>query len=134
MEQLVELGRVILIVGFTLGAPLGVLLLLNLRDRRQARVLRTVLEQLSSRELRGQLAVQVRSGIFSPRTRVAVDVLACSPDDVWEVMKRLSARLSPRVRIEVAGPGDRCFLATFTLQTTSAERHPRYPAPSRATT
>ena len=134
MEHIAEVGRVGVVLVLTLGGPLGALLLLNLRDRRQARLLRAVLEQVSSRELRGQLAVQVRSRIFSPRSRVSVHVLACSPDDVWEVMKRLSERLSPHVRLQVAGPGDRCFLATFTLQTTKAQRHPRYPAPSLAAT
>lgn len=133
MEALGGLGRLVLVVVFPIGTLLGLALLLNLRDRRQARVLGTVLHELNSRDLRGRTAVRVRCGLLSPRTLVSVYVLSCSRDEIWEIMTRLAQRLSPRIRIEVSGPQDRRFLVTFTLQTTGWRLPVRPPQPSLAT-
>jgi hypothetical protein len=100
--------------------------LLNLRDRRRARVLHAVLDQIGTPDLRGRFTVQVRCGLLSPGAAVAIELLACSRNEIWELMARLSQHLSPRVRLEVTGPTDHCFLATFTARTTSRpELRPR---------
>ena len=123
----------IVVLALTLGGPLTALMLLNLRDRRQARLLRTVLDQLSSPELRGRLAVRVRCGVLSSRSLVTLSILVCSQNEIWEVMRRAQP-LSRDVRLEVSGPLDRCFLATFTMRSISTERGARPPEPALATT
>lgn len=101
----------VMVLALTLGTPLVWALLLNLRDRRQARLLHAVLDQVSSPDLRGRVAVRVRSSVLWPRSRVEVSV-----QELWELMTRLSERLSPRVRLELTGPADRILLATFTVE------------------
>lgn len=123
----------IAVLALTLGGPLAALMLLNLRDRRQARLLRTVLDQLSSPELRGRLAVRVRCGMLSPRSLVAVSILVCSRNEIWEIMRRAQG-LSREVRLEVSGPLDRCFVATFTMRVLRTEREPRPAEPALAAT
>lgn len=119
MEGLMVVGRLTVFLALTLGTPLVWLALLNLRDRRQASVLHAVLREISSRELLGRVAVRVRCGVLSRRCVATVSILACSRNEIWEIMARLSGRLSPQVRLEVTGPVDRQFLATFTVKTTS---------------
>lgn len=131
--ELMKLGVIILFFGLTLSPLVGLLLLLNRRDRRQARVLGTVLEQLSSPDLRGRVAARVRSGLLSPKSVVTVDVAGCSREEIWDIMTRLSQRLSPQIRLEVSGPQDRCFLATFTVETLGWRPPLRPPQPSLAT-
>ncbi len=106
----------VMVLALTLGTPLVWALLLNLRDRRQARLLHAVLDQVSSPDLRGRVAVRVRSGVLWPRSRVEVSVLSWSVQELWDLMTRLSERLSPRVRLELTGPADRILLATFTVE------------------
>lgn len=132
-EELIAIGRAVFGLAIILGPLVGLLELLNLRDRRQARVLHTVLHEVSSGDLRGRVAVQARCGLLSPRSEVTVDVLACSRNEIWEIMTRLSRRLSPHVRLEVTGPGDPYLLATFTFETTGRPRLPQPSQPSLAT-
>ncbi|HEV8662517.1 MAG TPA: hypothetical protein VGT06_05145, partial [Candidatus Methylomirabilis sp.] len=60
-----------------------------------------------------------RCALFSPRSVVAVDMRACSRDEIWEAVGRLSRRLPPRVRLVVDGTLDPQCPATFTVETTS---------------
>ncbi|MBI4610375.1 MAG: hypothetical protein HY726_15370 [Candidatus Rokubacteria bacterium] len=129
MDGLAAIGVATLV----LGGPLAWTILLNLRDRRQARLLRTVLDQLSSRELRGRIAVEVRCALLSADSQVAVHVLTFSQEELWEIMTRLAQRLAPRVRLEVSGQLDRLFHATVTMRTTGEEPHARPRQPSLAT-
>lgn len=118
-------------LGFAFGTPLGLwMALLNRRDRRKEGLLTAVFRELSSRDLRGRIAVQVRSGVLSPRSVVAVDVLAASEKEMWEIMARLAERLSHPVRIEVTGQVDPHFVTTLAVETTGRQARPR---PSLAT-
>lgn len=128
MEALAVLGRAVVVLALTLGMPLVLLTLLNVRDRRQARLLSTVLDQTGSRDLRGSIAVQVRCGVLSRRSVVRVHIVACAPNAVWDIITRLSERLPPQVRLQVTAPVDRHGFATFTVRTIG--RHP-LPGPSR---
>lgn len=121
MEGPMMVGRVVIVVALTLGAPLVWLMLLNLRDRRQAALLSAVLDQISSRELRGRIGVQVRSGVLSGRSVVTVNLLAPSRNEIWEIMTRFARHLSPEVRLAVTGPVDRHFLATLTVRMTGRQ-------------
>jgi hypothetical protein len=47
---------------------------------------------------------------------VEVSVLSWSVQELWELMTRLSERLSPRVRLELTSPADRILLATFRVE------------------
>lgn len=125
MEAFMVVGRVAVVLALTLGWPIIWLMLLNLRDRRQDRVLQTVLGEVSSRELMGQVAVRVRSGLISRRSVVMVHILAYSPNEIWEIMTRLSRRLSPEVRLELTGTVGRDFLTTFTVKPVSGRPLPR---------
>jgi len=118
------------VVALTVGAPLGWMALLNRRDRRKKGLLDAVFRQLSSPDLRGRIAVRVQSGVLSPRSVVAVDVLAASEKEMWQIMARLAERLSHPVRIEVTGQVDPHFLTTMAVETTGRQARP---CPSPAT-
>ncbi|MBI4588577.1 MAG: hypothetical protein HY725_07035 [Candidatus Rokubacteria bacterium] len=106
----------IIIALLVLGGPLGAALLLNVRDRRERRLLQAVLDCLNGRELRGRVAVEVRCGLLSPRGLVRVHLLAATRSEIWELLGRLAERVPSRVRLEVRGPMEQPALATFTLE------------------
>lgn len=121
-------------LGFAFGTPLSLwMALLNRRDQRKAGLLGAVMGQLSSRDLRGRIAVQVRSGVLFPRSVVAVDILEASRSEIWEILTRLAQRLSPHVRIEVTGRVDPDFVATATIETARGQTRPHPSRPCQAT-
>lgn len=109
---------------FVVGATLGWMLLLNRRDRRREGLLNAVFRELSSRDLRGRVAVRVRSGVLSPWSVVAVDVLAASEKEMWQIMERLAERLSHPVRVEVTGRVDPHFVTTLAVETAGGQSRP----------
>lgn len=125
MEGLMVVGRVAVVLALTVGIPVIWLMLLNLRDRRQDRILKAALGEVSSRELMGRVAVRVRSGVLSGRSVVMIHILAYSPNEIWEIMTRLSRRLSSDVRLELTGTVGRDFLTTFTVKPVSGRPLPR---------
>jgi len=68
--------------------------------------------------------------VLSPRSVVAVDVLAASEKEMWEIMARLAERLSHPVRIQVTGQVDPHFVTTMAVETTRGQARP---CPSPAT-
>lgn len=118
MEKLLTLGMSIVTLGLTIGGPALWLLLLNQRDRRQAALRNAVLDQVSSRDRRGRVAVQVRGGLLAHRSVVTVGVLGTSRNEVWEILTRLTRHGAWHVRLEVTAVAERACLATFTLATT----------------
>ena len=105
-------GLVALVV---VGGPLMWAMALNLRDRRQARLLGTVLAELGGPDLRGRVAVQVRAGLLWAPSLVKIHLFCASRQEIWEILGRLSEHLSGRVRLEVSGPVERPLAATFTF-------------------
>jgi len=105
----------VLIAMLVLGGPLIAALALNLRDRRQARLLSTVLAELGGPDLRGRVAIKVRAGLLGVPSVVKIHLLCASRQEIWEILGRLSERLSRRVRLEVTGPVERPLAATFTF-------------------
>ena len=113
-ELLVSLVK--LFIGFLgiLGPVVLLLALQRSRDRREATLSTTVLQVLSSPELRGLFAVKIKSTPFL-RDWVAVDLWNCSRDQLWDVMQRLSAQLPSHVRVEVNGISDCRTRSTWTM-------------------
>lgn len=110
-----ETFMTVLVAAFALGGPIAWLAILNLRDRRQTRLLNTVLGELSGRDLRGRVAVETRVGILWAPSVVKIHLLCASRQEIWEILGRLSERLSRRVRLEVTGPVELPLAATFTF-------------------
>lgn len=119
MDGLMQVGGLLLVIGFTYGPVVALLALLNHRDRRDARLLGAVLKALNWREARGRVAVRVRSTLLSPRSVVAVDMRACSRDEVWDAILRLARCLPPHVHAIVDGTVAPQAPATFTVKTGS---------------
>jgi len=106
MEGLLQLGGLLLMVGMTV-APVVVLLgLLNRRDHRESRLLGRVMKALPPRQFGGRLAVHVRCALLSPRSVITLDMQACSRDEIWQAIARLSRSLPPGVRLLVDGTVD----------------------------
>ncbi len=105
----------VVITLLVLVGPLIAALALNLRDRRQARLLGTVLAELGGPDLRGRVVVKVRAGLLGAPSVVKIHLLCASRQEIWEILGRLSERLSRRVRLEVTGPVERPLAATSTF-------------------
>ncbi len=119
MGGLMQLGGLLVVIALTYGPLVALMVLLNLRDRRKSRLHRTVLKQFASRDLRGRVAIQVRCALLSPRSVVAIDMRACSRDEIWEAVGHLSRSLPPCIRLVVDGMVDPQSPATFTVEATS---------------
>ena len=116
MEIMVQLGGLFVAFAFTVGPVLGLLLLLNSRDRRQGRLLGLMLD-LTPRDLRDRIAIEVHSPVFSRRSVAAVDMCSCAREEMWKAIGRWSAHLPPAVRLQVNGRVDRGVPARFTVET-----------------
>jgi len=106
MEGLMHFGGLVLVIGMTYGPVLALLGLLNLRDRRQSRLLGGVMQRLPRREFGGRLAIDVRCPLLSRRSVVTLDMRACSRDEIWQAVTRLSRSFPPGVRLLVDGTVD----------------------------
>jgi hypothetical protein len=124
---MVQLGELALWLGLAVSPVLVPALLLNLRDRRESAVLGTVGAQLSSRELRGRIAVRVRCALLGKGGVVALDMRDCSQEEIWGAMVRLSRSLPPTVQLVVDGVVDRDAPVTFAVQAAARRRPGRSP-------
>lgn len=110
------------------------LILLNLRDRRAARLRHVVLGPLALPELRGRIAVQIQCALFSRKGAVTVDVLAATRQEVWDVLTLLAHRLPQDVRLRVRGAVERECAGRLILETVTSRvssRPPRvFPVPA----
>ena len=130
MEGLMQLGGFLLIVGITYGPVVGLLELLNLRDRRRSRLLGSVMKALAARHLSGRIAVHVHCALLSRRSAVMLDMRACSRDEIWDAIGRMSRNLPSRVRLVVDGtmdpqvpaPGMPHFSGSFPARSSAAVR------------
>ncbi|MGH7394159.1 MAG: hypothetical protein ACREJF_00955 [Candidatus Methylomirabilales bacterium] len=125
-----QVGSLLLVIALTYGPVVGLMALLNLRDRRESAVLGVVLKQLASRDLLGRIAIRIRCALLSPRSVVAIDMRACSRDEIWEAVRRLCQGLPPPARLVVDGRVDPQLPATVTVEATSSPPlcHPRRPS------
>lgn len=114
--DLVLLGRLLMALATTIG-PVAVLLMLrNGRDRRELELLGDVMSALNSKDLRERIAVGVRCALLLRRGVVTVDMRACTGEEIWDAVWRVSSRLPPSVRLEVDGTVDPQLAATLTVQ------------------
>lgn len=124
MLMLSEVTRVFIGLALTFGPLMGLLVLLNHRDRREHVLRDVVLDVVPLHKLRGLIAIQVHCPLLSPRCVVTIDMLSCSRAQIWEIFAQLAQSLPSHVRLIVSGSMDRQFTSTFTLETTS--RNPLY--------
>lgn len=117
MKLLADLGGLIAVPLFTLGPVLGLMLLLNDRDRRQKRLLNKVW-QIIPKDLSDRVGIQIRCGLILRRSLVTVEMQDCSREEIWEAIARWPAHLPPKVRLLVNGAVDRRLSARFTVETT----------------
>ena len=110
-----EAFGVVLVALVVIGGPLIWAMALNLRDAREARLLSAVLAELSGPDLRGRVTVRARVGLLGTSSVVKVYLLYASRQEIWEILQKLSERLSRRVRLEVTGPVEHPLGATFTF-------------------
>lgn len=127
---LVKVGALVVGIALTAGPVVVWAILLNLRDRRQARLLGAVLAQVASPELRGRVAIRVRSGVLSPSSVITLDMSACSHEEIWDTIVRLSQSFPPPVRLVVDGMTNRQLSVTLTV--TPGKLLSRPPRPSAA--
>jgi len=113
-ELFVSLGK--LSIGFLciLGPLVLFITFLRTRDRREAALSTTVLQELNSPNLRGLFSLKIKRRSIVSDT-VIVDLWGCSPEQVWDLMERLSARLPEHVRVEVNGMSGWRLNSTYTL-------------------
>lgn len=115
--RLMVFGAWIVLAVLTLGPALVLAWLLDHRDRRQSRLLGTLFEQLSASGVRDRVAVRARCALFSQQSVVTIHMNACSREEIWDTIARLSQRFPPHVRLVVDGMGDRQLPVTLTVKT-----------------
>lgn len=133
MQGLMQLGGLILMVGITYGPVVGLLELLNLRDRRRSWLLGSVMKELAARHFSGRIAVHVHCALLSRRSVVRLDMRGCSRDEIWQALARLSRSLPPAVRLRVDGIVDPECPAPVTLTIPNARCLSSPPQPSAVT-
>jgi len=133
MQEIIQFGGALVVLALTLVPVVAWAAFLNLRDRRQTRLLQSVLEEVRSRDLLGRIAVRVRSGALRRRSAVTVHILGGSEEELREILTRLAQRLSPRVRLELISQLDGVVPATLTVEPRPARPFPRPARPTLAT-
>lgn len=128
---LIWLGAYLAMLALALGPWVGLSWLLDLRDRRRARLRDAVLRLMTSEDVRRRIRIDVRSALLSRGDVVTVDMSACSQEEIWEAVTRLSRGLPPRVRVAVLGALDGQWTAVFRLPP-SGGRPLGPPAPASA--
>jgi hypothetical protein len=118
MEVFWQVSGLVFVFGMTVGPILGVLLLLNARDRRQSRLLGLLLG-LTPRDLRDRIAIEVHCSPFWRRSVARVDMCSCSREEMWKAIGRWSANLPPTARLQVNGRVDQGVPALLTVETAS---------------
>ena len=116
MRGLIQLGGLLVMIAMTYGPVIGLLGLLNRRDRRESAMLGSVLKQFAFPSFRGRIAAEVRCALFSRRSVVKVNALACSRDEIWDAIARLSRSVPSRVRLVIHATGDPELPAAFTVE------------------
>lgn len=115
MEALMQVAGLALMVGMTYGPLVALLMLLNLRDHRQLRLLGSVMKELPVREFGGRVAIDVRCALLSRGSVVTLDMRTCSREEIWQAVTRLSRSLPLGARVLVDGTLDPRFPAPVTL-------------------
>ncbi len=128
---LMWLGAYVTLLVLTLGPWVGLSWLLDLRDRRQARLRDAVLRLMTSEDVRSRIRIDVRCALLSRGGVVTVDMSACSREEIWEAVARLSHGLPPRARVAVLGALDGQRTAVLRLEPPT-RRPLGYPAPASA--
>lgn len=117
MSQLViRFGQLVLGFLVIFGPLIFLLLLLEVRDRRQSTLYDVILKDLNSPDLRGLFAVEIQCGIFWRQDTVIVDLWNCPKEQVWDAIINLSAHLPPKVRLVANGVADPCSRSTLTFK------------------
>ena len=125
--------RLVASVAIIFGPVMVWPILLNLCDRRTSRLRLSVSELLALTELRGRIAIRVRCAAFSPGSAVSVDVLACTPHEVWDIFTRVASHLPPCVRLAVHGTIGQRFTGQLALETVTRRLPSRRPRASLVT-
>ena len=86
----------------TAGPVVGLMLLLNVRDRRRAKLLDTMWS-LAPRHLRHHMVIQARVSVLPRRSLITVDMRDCERSDIWDAFARWATGLPPGVRLHVYG-------------------------------
>jgi hypothetical protein len=84
------------------AALIGLVVLLNRRDRRQARLLSSAARQFSGEVLRSDIVIDARCALLTKRAEVRVDI-AHDGGEVWPAIERLRQTLPPMVALAVRG-------------------------------
>lgn len=126
-----QLAAPVLGWGLPIGLTIMLIVLLNRRDRRRAKLLELVSGQFESAALRSDVAIRVEAALLSEWALVVVDMPDYSQAEAREAFGRLSKVLSPQVGLLVRGGPER--LGKERQRLVGANRMRRPPPPSLAT-
>jgi len=125
-EALSHLARLTLMLCLAYGPLIPLMVLLNIRDRRQVTLLGVILHHFRGREFHGRVVIRVTCALFWPRSQATVRLLLCSRDEFWDILTRLSQNFGPRIRVLIDEPGENRYAATFTIEPTGRRRPCRH--------
>ena len=126
-----ELGRLLLVAFFMVGPVVGLMLVLNARDRREQALLERAWA-LAPRELRDRTTIRVHCRLLSMRRLVEADVWGCTRDEIGGAIARWCTGLPPGARLVVNGI-DRGVSARFARRQFDGRRPPAYDPSQRPT-
>ncbi len=129
MKVLLQASVPVLFFLLTVGPILGLVLLLNRRDRRREQLL-GMLWHLTAWDLRSRIAIQARVAILSSRSVVSVYMLDGSREEIWEAVGRWCPQLPPHTRLLVEGAVGRGLPAVLRVEMACPPPASRMPRPS----
>jgi len=112
IREIGSFGLSLALGGGPLAVLIGLIALLNRRDRRRARLLSLAARQLAGEAVRGEIAMEAHCPLLAGGGVVRVDMGRLEGGVSRQVVERLRQTLPPVVRLAVAGapapahPGD----------------------------
>ena len=103
IREIGSFGLSLALGGGPLAVLIGLIALLNRRDRRRAQLLALAAQQLTGEAVRGEIAIEARCPLLAGGGLVRVDVGRLEGGVARQVFARLRQALPPVVRLAVAG-------------------------------
>jgi hypothetical protein len=103
IREIGSVGLSLALGGGPLAVLIGLIALLDRRDRRRARLLALTARQLTGEAVRGEIAIEAHCPLLARGGAVRLDMGGLEGGVARQIVERLRQTLPPTVRLAVAG-------------------------------